>query len=164
MTAAQFWESHTFHMLFADLVKARKDAELGPIRLQVLMDWMGKQAGPQAAPARESVQAILNNKPMTVEEKREALALRQDNMPTSLERLEEVAQIIVASVNKDGYDAAGNRKVLIDKKRIFDHNYIGSYLKQKHGLMFSQITYSPIEPGEIGNMDGTRFQSVTLSK
>ncbi len=41
MNANQLWNDHTFHLLLADVFKVRKDATMGPIRLKILLDYVG---------------------------------------------------------------------------------------------------------------------------
>ncbi len=41
MNAQQLWNDHTFHLLLADVFKVRKDATMGPIRLKILLDYVG---------------------------------------------------------------------------------------------------------------------------
>lgn len=50
-TPEALWNNHTFHVLLADLWKARKDAGLGPVRLKVLLDYIG--AAQAAVPAAQ---------------------------------------------------------------------------------------------------------------
>lgn len=50
MTPEQLWNDHTFRTLLNDLFKARKDAAMGPMRLQVLLGYIDprKTQAPQA--------------------------------------------------------------------------------------------------------------------
>ncbi|MDE2102488.1 MAG: hypothetical protein KGL39_34900 [Patescibacteria group bacterium] len=45
MNATELFNDHTLHILLDDLVKARKSADLGPIRLQAFLDYAEKKSG-----------------------------------------------------------------------------------------------------------------------
>lgn len=129
-----------------------------------------KAAPPVKDPTlKGSVSQQLAGKPITAEERKAANLLRADQIPDPVAQLEEVSQIILASIAKDGWDAEGNRAVLISAKRKFDHNYLQSYLKQKHGLQFSNMAIG-LDMAQLASSEGAvdsqthKSWRITLSK
>ena len=167
-TASELWQQHTFHILLADLFKARKDIEMGPMRLQVLMDYvlaqgpaLPKPAAVTPGPIHRTVAAELADHPLTADEKPELLALRQDNMPDSLGRLAEVGEIIKTSIAQDGWRPDGTQTILVKRSRNFDHNFLKSWLNQ-NGCPCSDASIA-LAPGKFGDVEGGGgFWSITL--
>lgn len=60
MTHAELWNDHTFRTLLDDVFKARKDPEMGPLRLKVAMDYVAAK-GIVEAPAhvRNDLQRVI---------------------------------------------------------------------------------------------------------
>src|ERR1700751_2234402 len=59
MNAEHLWQDHTFHVLLGDLVKAKGNEQLGPIRLQAVLDYAEKKAVVQAAPHHSTALAVV---------------------------------------------------------------------------------------------------------
>ena len=75
MNAAELWQDPTFKILFDDLVKAKKNEQLAPIRLQALINYVGptmavgpavsmEQSPLPAAPVRRAVPKVAVPEPL----------------------------------------------------------------------------------------------------
>jgi hypothetical protein len=164
MNAQELWESHTFHTLLSDIFKARKNSELGPMRLQVLMDWILAQNGNGSVPKINPIKNQLELHPITEGEKQELLVTHSDDFTRKASQLEEVATIIKKCFDKTGWNDEGTLTCPINASRSFDHNFLESYLKKEKGMQFSGLRVA-ISPGEFGSDQETKkFWLITLNK
>ena len=65
MTPQELWNDRTFFTLLTDVWKARKDSELGPVRLQVLLSYVGANGGIKPATMAPSVIQAPTREPNT---------------------------------------------------------------------------------------------------
>ena len=113
MTPEQLWNDRTFFTLLTDVWKARKDATLGPVRLQVLLGYIGQnvaaksQASITEAPAPFKQQYI---GPNPFEPLREDEKIKVDLEATQAEAATAI-EAMVSKIKKVGESAQGQFQV-----------------------------------------------------
>ena len=159
MNAVQLWNDHSFRVLLDDLFKARRDEQLGPMRLEVLMRYVGGMipASAPPVPARTQVRQpeggiALSGEAEEAPTSGSTLSYLEQQIasrPKAGEILGQAADIVQKAIEAGGWDATGTLRVRLPRNMMLPG--LKEALRQRR-LSFTDMTFSmPPANGKISD-------------
>ena len=165
MTAEQLWNDRTFFTLLTDVWKARKDVQLGPMRLGVMLDYVGKLNGKIVS---ELPKNLVNTESKAIATSPETLPLGYDpfdneplHTPTDLNPVQLQAGMVKELTQQlEALESKGANQGVIFLDENFDMSSLPDLMK-KTGKSWTSAGDTPAQPIQVGsNTVGSRGQVI----